>query len=41
MEVDVLFQHFDKKGKGSINLQDFKSGLYEKVDLEGRMKFYL
>lgn len=41
MEVDVLFQHFDKKGKGRIDLQDFKNGLYEKVDLEGRMKFYL
>ncbi len=41
LEVDLLFQHFDKKGRGKINVQEFKNGLFEKVDLEGKMKFYL
>jgi hypothetical protein len=40
-EVDLLFKHFDKKGRGKINLQEFKNGMYEKVDLEGQMRFYL
>jgi hypothetical protein len=40
-EVDLLFKHFDKKGRGKVNLQEFKNGMYEKVDLEGQMRFYL
>ena len=36
-----MFQHFDKKGYGKITLEEFKKGLYEKNDLEGKMRFYL
>ncbi len=40
-EVDSLFAHFDKKGLGKINVQEFKNGLSDRVQLESKLRFYL
>jgi Ca2+-binding EF-hand superfamily protein len=40
-EVDVLFQHFDKRGMGRITKDEFNRGLNEALVLENKLHFTL
>jgi len=40
-EVDVLFSHFDKRGVGYLNKDEFQKGLNEPLSLENSIHFSL
>ena len=40
-EIDLLFQHFDKKGIGKITKEEFRLGLNDQMSLENKVHFYL
>ncbi len=40
-EVDTLFKHFDKKGRGRITLQEFKDALYKQLSLQNDLQISL
>ncbi len=40
-EIDALFRHFDRRGVGTITLDEFNGGLNSQVALDDRLRFNL